>query len=182
MLSVVLGVTSRPRQLGCRSARLFGRMTPPTAPIPRALFTIAENSDIRSRVRHARLSAGRPAPKALGVDATIVEGTLPSHENDVQGSLMTGVAAFEWKASGSTIFPGAICEHFTSLGGVMTRSGDARRRCRSSFATGRPGQRHRDRALHIADKFPAPCSRSTMPAAAPWPRRSISRSRARTSC
>ena len=31
-----------------------------------------------------------------------------------------GTATFDWKASGSTILPGAICEHFTSFGGVMT--------------------------------------------------------------
>ena len=32
---------------------------------------------------------------------------------------MLGVADFDWKASQSTILPGAICEHFTSFGGDM---------------------------------------------------------------
>ncbi len=33
---------------------------------------------------------------------------------------MIGAASFDWKACGSTIRPGAICEHFTSFGGIMT--------------------------------------------------------------
>ena len=32
---------------------------------------------------------------------------------------MIGAAKFDWESSGSTILPGAICEHFTSFGGVM---------------------------------------------------------------
>ena len=53
--------------------------------------------------------------------AEIVEGTLPEGKNDVQGAML-GVADFNWKASHSTILPGAICEHFTSFGGDMHAS------------------------------------------------------------
>ena len=52
------------------------------------------------------------------MDAEILEGTVPQGKNDVQGAMM-GVADFDWKASGSTILPGAICEHFTSFGGDL---------------------------------------------------------------
>jgi len=36
---------------------------------------------------------------------------------------MVGKSDFNWPASGSTILPGAICEHLTSLGGVMVENG-----------------------------------------------------------
>ena len=53
--------------------------------------------------------------------AEILQGTVPLNKGDVQGVMM-GTAGFDWKASGSNILPGAICEHFTSFGGVMTPS------------------------------------------------------------
>jgi hypothetical protein len=37
--------------------------------------------------------------------------------------LMTGWPTFDFKASGSTILPGAICEHLTSSGGMMATIG-----------------------------------------------------------
>ena len=52
--------------------------------------------------------------------AEILEGTVPLNRKDVQGVVM-GTAVFDWKASGSTILPGAICDNFTSFGGVMTQ-------------------------------------------------------------
>jgi hypothetical protein len=56
---------------------------------------------------------------ALDVAAEVIEGTVPLNKPDVQGVVM-GTAVFDWKASGSTILPGAICENFTSFGGIMT--------------------------------------------------------------
>ncbi len=120
MLSVVLGVTSGRGNSVAEVLDYLGRSATADGTHPKGTIYYCENSDIRSRVRHAGFPRAVRALKALGVDATIVEGTLPSHENDVQG-LMTGVAAFEWKVCGSTILPGAICEHFTSLGGVMSK-------------------------------------------------------------
>jgi hypothetical protein len=35
---------------------------------------------------------------------------------------MIGTASFDWSESGSTILPGAICEHFTSFGGDLRAS------------------------------------------------------------
>jgi hypothetical protein len=57
----------------------------------------------------------------LSVAAEIVRGKLVSARDDVQGA-MVGTATFDWKASGSRIQPGAICEHFTSFGGVMRKN------------------------------------------------------------
>ena len=53
--------------------------------------------------------------------AEILQGNVPEGKNDVQGAML-GVANFDWKASRSTILPGAICEHFTSFGGDMHAS------------------------------------------------------------
>lgn len=36
---------------------------------------------------------------------------------------MIGIADFDWPKSGSTILPGAICEHLTSLGGIIAERG-----------------------------------------------------------
>ena len=71
---------------------------------------------------------------------------MPLNKPDVQGVMM-GTASFDWKASGSTILPGAICEHFTSFGGVMTqrRRPDAALRV-PPLRSGRI-ERHRDRTL-----------------------------------
>ncbi len=48
-------------------------------------------------------------------------GVLPEGRADVQGT-MVGAADFDWRTSGSTILPGAICEHLTSSGGVLNET------------------------------------------------------------
>ena len=54
----------------------------------------------------------------LGVAAEIIKGIEPTNKKDVQGVVM-GTSDFNWKASDSTILPGAICDNFTSYGGMM---------------------------------------------------------------
>jgi hypothetical protein len=85
---------------------------------PAGTIYFVQNSDIRSKVRQDRFTAAVDALNKLQVAAEVIEGTVPLNKSDVQGAMM-GTAAFDWKASGSTILPGAICEHFTSFGGVM---------------------------------------------------------------
>jgi hypothetical protein len=43
---------------------------------------------------------------------------MPHERSDVQGAML-GVAGFDWQLSQSTILPGAICENFTSFGGIL---------------------------------------------------------------
>jgi hypothetical protein len=85
---------------------------------PRGTIYFMQNGDIRSQVRQAGFADAVKKLKALGVAAEIVEGKVPEKKDDVQGAML-GVANFDWKASQSTILPGAICEHFTSFGGDM---------------------------------------------------------------
>jgi hypothetical protein len=85
---------------------------------PRGTIYFVENGDVRSRVRHDEYPAAVRQLKALGVEAGIEQGIMPLGKDDVQGAMM-GTATLDWQSSGSTIRPGAICEHFTSLGGEM---------------------------------------------------------------
>jgi len=88
---------------------------------PAGTIYLMNNSDIRTTTRSGAFTATAQALESLGVKAEIVTGTLPSRKKDVAG-LTTGSASFDWKASGSTILPGAICENLTSFGGVFTGS------------------------------------------------------------
>ena len=85
---------------------------------PRGTIYYLENKDVRSKARHDGFPAAVRELKTLGVAAEVVQGTVPIGKKDVQGAMM-GTAHFNWKATGSTILPGAICEHFTSFGGIM---------------------------------------------------------------
>jgi hypothetical protein len=91
----------------------------------------------------------------LGVAAEILEGTVPLNRDNVQG-LMIGTSHFDWKASGSTILPGAICDNFTSFGGILLT--EAGQTPLSEFlrygAAGSCGTVVEPYA--ISDKFPSP--------------------------
>ncbi|HOP78763.1 MAG TPA: hypothetical protein PLD05_14840 [Thermogutta sp.] len=131
-----------------RSAAADGTFPPGT-------IYFVQNGDIRSRTRDPAYPEVVEAIRAHGVRAAIVHGVMPMNKPDCQGVMM-GTAEFDWKDSGSTILPGAICDHLTSLGGVMTRSGG--QTCLAEFL------RHGAAAASgtvtepfaIAEKFPMP--------------------------
>jgi len=78
-----------------------------------------QNQNVRSRTRAWAFRAAAETLKDLGVAAQVLDGRLPKNKPDVAGA-MIGTGLFDWKACGSTILPGAICEHLTSTGGVMS--------------------------------------------------------------
>ena len=78
------------------------------------------NGDIRSKTRRWAFQSAVNQLMKLGVKAEIIEGVLPQKKSDVMG-LMAGSADFDWNSSGSTILPGAICEHLTSCGGELAQ-------------------------------------------------------------
>ena len=88
---------------------------------PRGTIYFVTNSDVRTTTRSGVFPAVVKALTALGVQAEIVNGTLPVRKRDVAG-LMTGTPTFDWNSSGSRILPGAICENLTSFGGIFTPS------------------------------------------------------------
>jgi hypothetical protein len=118
-LSTMLGVTTSRGNSPAEILSYLRRSAAADGTHPKGTIYFVQNSDIRSKVRHDLFPAAVRDLRKLGVAAEIIEGTIPLRRPDVQGAVM-GVVAFDWKASGSRILPGAICEHFTSCGGIMT--------------------------------------------------------------
>jgi uncharacterized protein (TIGR03790 family) len=121
LLSVMLGVTagrgnSVPEIIrGLESAATADGTRPP------GTIYFVSNKDVRTTTRSQAFPAIVKAIEALGIEAEIVSGVLPTAKQDVAG-LMTGTADFDWAASRSRIVPGAICENLTSFGGIFTAS------------------------------------------------------------
>lgn len=121
LLSVMLGVTAgrgnTPREVAAylrSAARADGTK-------PKGTIYFMTNGDVRTTTRSGVFPAVVQALDALGVKAEIASGALPSRRPDVAG-VMTGTPSFDWRASGSTILPGAICENLTSFGAIFTPS------------------------------------------------------------
>ncbi len=121
LLSVMLGVTAgrgnTPREVAAylrSAARADGTK-------PKGTVYFMTNGDVRTTTRSGVFPAVVKALDGLGVQAEIASGSLPSGRKDVAG-LMTGTPSFDWRASGSTILPGAICENLTSFGAIFTPS------------------------------------------------------------
>jgi hypothetical protein len=118
-LSTMLGVTAGRGNTVGEVLSYLHRSADADETHPKGTIYFVRNSDIRSKVREEYFSPVMQELKKLGVAAEILEGTVPLRRNDVQGAVI-GTANFDWQASGSTILPGAICEHLTSFGGAMT--------------------------------------------------------------
>ena len=86
---------------------------------PKGTVYFMENDDVRSTTRQWAFASAVKALEGTAVRGAIVDGSLPSKKDDVAGA-MVGSAGVDWRSSGSTILPGAICEHLTSYGGIMT--------------------------------------------------------------
>lgn len=119
LLSAMLGVTSGRGNTVEEVIQYLKRSAAADGTHPKGTVYYVKNSNIRSRTRHDAFPAAVSELEELGVAAEIVEGILPRGKDDVQGA-MIGTAVFDWQESESTILPGAICEHLTSAGGVMS--------------------------------------------------------------
>ncbi len=87
---------------------------------PKGTIYFERNGDVRSTTREWAFRNAARKLESLGVQAVIEDGVLPQKRPDVAGAVI-GIADFDWSKSGSTILPGAIVEHLTSFGGVMTK-------------------------------------------------------------
>jgi hypothetical protein len=85
---------------------------------PKGTIYFMENGDVRSTTREWGTARAAEKLRSLGIPAVVEKGVLPVSKSDVAGA-MVGIADFDWTKSGSTILPGAICEHLTSFGGAM---------------------------------------------------------------
>jgi hypothetical protein len=120
LLSTVLAVT-RGRGLSVdESLANLRRSVAADGSRPAGTIYIERNGDVRSTTREWAFRGVVRRLETLGVRAVLEPGVLPKDRGDVAGAVI-GIADFQWPASGSKILPGAIVEHLTSFGGVMTK-------------------------------------------------------------
>lgn len=119
LLCTVLGVTAGRGNSVAEIISYLDRAAAADGTHPKGTIYFVENGDIRSRVRQGAFPQAVKDLESLGVAAKIDQGVLPQKKDDVQGAVI-GAAGFDWKSCGSTIRPGAICEHLTSFGGIMS--------------------------------------------------------------
>jgi hypothetical protein len=86
---------------------------------PAGTIYFERNGDIRSTTREWAFRNAVRKLKSMNINAVIEDGILPQQKSDVAGAVL-GTADFDWTICHSTILPGAIVEHLTSFGGVMT--------------------------------------------------------------
>jgi uncharacterized protein (TIGR03790 family) len=118
LLSTMLGVTYGRGNTVEEIVSYLTRAVQADGKRPTGTIYYVANNNKRSVPRHACFDAVSAEINQLGVRSVVQQGTIPHGAKDVMG-LMAGVAAFDWPASGSTILPGAICDHFTSYGGDL---------------------------------------------------------------
>ena len=121
MLSVMLGVTAGRGNTPREVAAYLQSAAKADGSRPEGTVYFMTNADVRTTTRSSVFPAIVKALGNLGVKAQIVSGAVPGGKGDVAG-LMAGTPDFDWKSSGSTITPGAICENLTSFGGIFTPS------------------------------------------------------------
>jgi len=118
LLSTMLAMTSGRGNSVREAIECLRRSAAADGTCPAGTVYYLRNDDIRSTTRLWGFTSAAEKLKAMGVRAEVIEGVLPKQRRDVAGA-MIGAAGFNWKSCGSTILPGAICEHLTSFGGAM---------------------------------------------------------------
>lgn len=120
LLSMTLGVTAGRGNSVEEVLSYLRRSAGADGTHPRGTIYYVQNpkDPHRSKPRHNGFPAAVKELEKLGVTAEILQGRVPVDKDNVQGAML-GTASVNWKASRSTILPGAICEHFTSYGGIM---------------------------------------------------------------
>ncbi len=121
VLSTVLAVTSGRGTSISEAIASLRRSAAADGTHPKGTIYYMVNSNVRSRTRQWGFDPAIANLKTLGVKAESAKGKLPKDRKDVMG-VMAGSGSFNWDKSGSTILPGAICEHLTSWGGTMSQT------------------------------------------------------------
>jgi len=86
------------------------------------IYFMVSSDQARTGPRRWAFEPAKAELAKLGVRAEVLDGVLPQSRADVAGA-MVGAASFSWKSSGSSILPGAFCDHLTSFAGAMTGAG-----------------------------------------------------------
>ena len=119
MLSTVLACTSGRGNSVTEALASLRRSIAADGSHPKGTIYFLENHDVRSTAREWGFRRAAEKLREIGVWASVEHGEVPKNKPDVAGATI-GTAGFDWAASGSTIAPGAICEHLTSFGGAMS--------------------------------------------------------------
>jgi hypothetical protein len=117
-LSTMLGYTSGRGNSYAEVLGYLRRAQAADATQPKGTVYYLLNDNVRSDCREWAVSGAVARLRESGVNASVETGKIPQGKDDVMG-LMAGTDTFDWPGSGSTILPGAICEHLTSYGGIM---------------------------------------------------------------
>ena len=155
LLSVMLAVTSGrgnsvPEALDALRASFSANGS-----CPKGAFYFMRNENIRSTVRDWLFPSAAEKLRAMGLSAEVLDGIVPPNKPDVMGAAI-GAADYDWKGSGSRILPGAICEDFTSAGGILM-VGAGQTPLTSLIACGAAGSSGTvTEPIAIAEKFPSP--------------------------
>lgn len=86
---------------------------------PRGTIYFPKNGDVRSKTREWAFETATRQLQQAGIAAEVTSGALPPAAVDVAGAVI-GIADFNWTQNNARIQPGAIVEHLTSFGGVLT--------------------------------------------------------------
>jgi uncharacterized protein (TIGR03790 family) len=119
LLSTMLGVTAGRGNTEAEIISYLRRSAGADGSRPHGTIYFMKNNDIRSGPRHDCYAGIAQQLTAMAVSARVEQGTIPLKATAVAG-IMTGTTDFDFAASKSRIVPGAICEHLTSLGGVLS--------------------------------------------------------------
>jgi len=120
LLSTVLGITAGRGNTRDEVIRNLQRAASAEGTRPTGTIYYMRNGDVRSTTREWGFASAVEKLKSMGIDAAIENGVLPEKKARIAGA-MIGIADFDWPKSDSRILPGAIVEHLTSFGGVMTK-------------------------------------------------------------
>jgi uncharacterized protein (TIGR03790 family) len=118
LLSTMLGVTTGRGNTVDEIVAYLRRAAQADGTQPRGTFYYMKNNDIRSKVRHACYDAAAALLKQMGAVAVVLPGVWPNGAKDVLG-IMTGTADMDFSKAGVRLMPGAICDNFTSYGGML---------------------------------------------------------------
>jgi len=155
LLSVMLAVTSGRGNSVPEALDSLRAAAGADGSCPKGTFYFMRNENIRSTVRDWLFPSAVAKLRSMGLNAELDDGVVPGDKPDVMGAAI-GAADYDWKGSGSKILPGAICEDFTSSGGILT-AGAGQTPLTSLIACGAAGSSGTvTEPIAIAEKFPSP--------------------------
>ncbi len=119
MLSTMLAMTSGRGNSVDEATRYLTTSAGADGTFPTGTIYFTKTADIRSTSRQDEFAPAMEALAKLGVRSRVVTTPMPMGAGDVMG-LMSGTPDFSWPSTRSKILPGAICDNFTSYGGIMS--------------------------------------------------------------